>query len=141
MDGPSAKMLDTNMVSYALKGTWPAVRNNLMRHAPSELCISAITKSELVYGLARKPHATRLAHLIGELLHWIEVKDWNAQVATVHGQLRATLDARGVVLGSFDLMIAAHALALDMPLITHDRAFARVDGLVLEDWTLDELTH
>jgi Predicted nucleic acid-binding protein, contains PIN domain len=68
----------------------------------------------------------------------VEVLDWSAGVAAVHGALRADLERRGVGLGAFDLMIAAHALALDAVLVSNDRAFAQVPGLKLDNWTMDQ---
>ncbi|OOG54772.1 type II toxin-antitoxin system VapC family toxin [Polaromonas sp. C04] len=135
---PTRWMLDTNMVSYALKGTHPAVRVHMARHPPAALCISAITQSELLYGVAKKPAATRVKEVVDEFLRWVEVLDWNANAAAMHGALRADLERRGVGLGAFDLMIAAHALALDAVLVSNDRAFAQVPGLKLENWATNE---
>jgi hypothetical protein len=57
---PTRWMLDTNMVSYALKGSYPAVRAQMARRPPAALCISAVTQSELLYGVAKNPAATRI---------------------------------------------------------------------------------
>jgi tRNA(fMet)-specific endonuclease VapC len=131
-------MLDTNMVSYALKGNVPAVRARMMRLAPSALCISAVTKSELLYGVAKSPAASRIAGVVMEFLRWIHVVDWTGDVAALHGELRAGLQRRGITMGGFDLMIAAHALALDLTLVTNDQAFANVKHLRLENWALGD---
>lgn len=141
MAAPAAStrcMLDTNMVSYALKGTYPAVRAHMARRPPAALCISAVTQSELLYGVAKNPAATRVKGVVDEFLRWVEVLDWSANVAAVHGALRAALERRGVGLGAFDLMIAAHALALDAVLVSNDRAFAQVPGLKLDNWAAGE---
>ncbi|MBU6503851.1 MAG: type II toxin-antitoxin system VapC family toxin [Burkholderiales bacterium] len=141
MAAPTASlrwMLDTNMVSYALKGTYPAVRAQMARRPPAALCISAVTQSELLYGVAKNPAATRIKGVVDEFLRWVEVLDWSAGVAAAHGALRADLERRGVGLGAFDLMIAAHALALDAVLVSNDRAFAQVPGLKLDNWAAGE---
>lgn len=141
MAAPTASlrwMLDTNMVSYALKGTYPAVRAQMARRPPAALCISAVTQSELLYGVAKNPAATRIKGVVDEFLRWVEVLDWSAGVAAVHGALRADLERRGVGLGAFDLMIAAHALALDAVLVSNDRAFAQLPGLKLDNWAAGE---
>ncbi len=135
---PTRWMLDTNTVSYALKGTYPAVRAHMARRPPAALCISAITQSELLYGVAKNPAATRIKGVVDEFLRWVEVLDWSAGVAAVHGALRADLERRGMGLGAFDLMIAAHALALDAVLVSNDRAFAQVPGLKLDNWAAGE---
>lgn len=123
-------MLDTNMVSYAIKAAPPAVREHMLRHPPAALCISAVTQSELLYGVARKRGANQLALVVSEFLRWVDVMDWTAKVAAVHASLRADLEGQGITLGAFDLMIAA----LDMVLVSNDRAFERVPGLKLENW-------
>lgn len=130
-------LLDTNMVSYALKGTYPAVRKRIAGTAPAALCISAVTQSELIYGLALNPKATRLAAVVSEFLRWVEVADWSAKVALVHGALRADLRTRGIGVDTFDLMIAAHALALNAVLVSRDGVFGSINGLTQEDWTQD----
>lgn len=131
-------LLDTNMVSYALKGTYPAVRKRIAAAPPAALSISAVTQSELIYGIALRPQATSLAAVVTEFLRWVEVADWSTQVAQVHGALRAKLRTRGIGVETFDLMIAAHALALDAVLVSRDGVFKSVDGLKLEDWTRDD---
>ena len=132
---PTRWMLDTNMVSYAIKGTYPQLREQMARRPPAVLCISAVTQSELLYGLAKKPGATRLEALITEFSQWIDVLDWTTHVASVHGRLRADLERQGVVLGAFDLMIAAHALATEVVLVSNDRAFLKVPNLEVENWS------
>lgn len=131
---PTRWMLDTNMVSYAIKGTHPGLRDKMAQHPPAVLCISAITQSELLYGVAKKPAATRLEAIVTEFLQWIDVLDWTTHVASMHGRLRADLERQGVVLGAFDLMIAAHALATEVVLVSNDRAFLKVPNLNVENW-------
>ena len=57
-------MLDTNSVSYALKGNPPSVREHLRRVPMAQVCVSSITEAELLFGLALKPQATKLAELV-----------------------------------------------------------------------------
>lgn len=130
-------MLDTNTVSHALKGTIPAVRAHMARVPPAAICISAVTKSELVHGVSRNPAAIRIGNTVSAFLRWVDVADWNSDIAEVHGVLRAELQAQGLGMGAYDLMIAAHALALDLTLVTNDRAFSAISGLRLENWALD----
>lgn len=129
-------MLDTNTVSYLIRNTYPNVRQAVAQRPMAALCISAVTRSELLYGVARHPAATRINPVIEELLRQVDTLDWTADVADHHGELRARLERDGIGLGSFDQMIAAHALALDLTLVSNDRAFERVAGLRLENWAV-----
>lgn len=129
-------MLDTNMVSYAIKGNPPEIRNRIATSPKNSLIISAVTQAELLYGLARTGHPAPLAKLIREFLMRIDVLDWDVSAAVVYGNLRASCTRVGVTLDALDMMIAAHAVSAKATLVTHDKAFSRVpDGLlIVEDW-------
>ena len=113
----SQYLLDTNIVSYIIKGH-TAVRRRLVGVPMYELAISAVTEGELRYGVARLPSAARLNTMVEE-----------------YGRVRSALERAGGALGNLDTMIAAHALATGSVLVTHDKAFARVKGLKIVDWT------
>jgi len=127
-------LLDTNAVSAALKGN-AALDRRLQDLVPAEWCISAVTRAELRFGVARRPKATRLAQVVAAFLSVARTEAWNAKAADEHGRLRAALMAKGRHIGDFDEMIAAHALALDAVLVTDNtRHFSRVAGLKIENW-------
>ena len=126
-------MLDTNAASAALRGH-PAIDGRLESLDTSRWCISAVTCSEIRYGVARRPEATRLRQLVDAFLQVATVLAWDGAAASEHGRLRAFLKARGTPIGDFDEMIAGHALAVGAVLVTHDQHFARVPDLMLEDW-------
>jgi tRNA(fMet)-specific endonuclease VapC len=128
-------LLDTNTVSYLIRRN-PAVLQRVVALPMTALSISAITEGELLFGLARRPEATRLGAAVGELLLRLSVLPWDSAVAQVYGPLRTRLSGEGRVLAPLDLLIAAHALAVDATLVTSDRAFRQVPDLVIEDWTL-----
>ena len=96
---------------------------------------SGVTEAELLFGLARRPDATRLKTVVGEFLLRVEVLPWDSGAAHQYSTIRATLEGGGEPMGNLDLMIAAQALALDVVLITSDAVFRRVKGLKIEDWT------
>jgi tRNA(fMet)-specific endonuclease VapC len=99
------------------------------------LCISAITRAELRYGIARRTEATRLTDLVEGFLAIARCEAWDTRAADARGSLRARLADRGTRIGDFDEMIAAHALALDAILVTDNtRHFAHVEGLTVENW-------
>jgi len=126
-------MLDTNMVSHFIKGV-NNVRNHVVSVPMSELAVSAITEGELLFGLAKKTDAKQLSLVVHEFLIRVDVLSWDSPVAACYGTLRADMQKKGKVLGNLDLLIAAHALALGLILITNDRAFTQVEGLKIEDW-------
>ena len=128
-------LLDTNAVSAVLKGN-AALDRRLQDLPAAQWCISAVTRAELRFGVALRPEATRLAHVVDAFLSIARTVAWDSGAADAHGQLRATLTAKGRRIGDFDEMIAAHALALGATLVTDNvRHFSRVSGLKIENWT------
>jgi tRNA(fMet)-specific endonuclease VapC len=127
-------MLDTNTVSHLLK-RHPVVARRVQSTPITALCISAVTQGELLFGLARRPEATALHAVVREFLRRVDVLPWDA--AEVYGPARAAGQRQGRVLAPLDLLIGTHALAVDAVLATNDHAFAQLDGLRVEDWTID----
>jgi len=127
-------MLDTNIASAAMRGD-AGIDQRLQELEPGTWCISAITRSELQYGVALKPGATRLARVVDAFLKVADVSPWSTAAADAHGQLRAELKLKGTSIGVFDEMIAAHALALGAIFVTDNmKHFSRVPGLTFENW-------
>lgn len=133
---PARYLLDTNTVSYAIKGEPRMVRSRLKSIAKSEVALSVFTEAELLYGLASKPYATQLRHDVEGFLRSFQILPWTSAVAASYGELRAAQKRKGRPLSHEDLMIAAHALALGSTLVTRDASFKLVDGLKTEDWTV-----
>jgi tRNA(fMet)-specific endonuclease VapC len=129
-------LLDTNTVSYAITGNPSPVRNRLKATSSSEIALSVFTQAELVYGLARKPDAVGLRKAVEGFLHDFQILPWDSAAALWYGDLRATQQRKGRSLSHEDLMIASHGLSLGLTLVTRDQAFAFVDGLKTEDWTV-----
>jgi tRNA(fMet)-specific endonuclease VapC len=127
-------LLDTNAASYAINKKSPAVDRHLARVPMGDLAISAVTEGELHYGAARRP-SMPLQSIIERFLLGVTVIPWDSVAARQYGRLRATLEREGQAIGSLDMMIAAHAVALGLILVTNDRAFARIKQLKIEDWT------
>ncbi len=130
-------MIDTNTVSYILKGRSPAPRTRLSNLNLGEIaCISAITEAELQYGLAKSPKATALRSAAEAFFTRIQILSWGRQEALTYGALRAKQEATGKPLGNLDMLIAAHAIAVGAILVTNDKAFAYVsDTLQTVNWT------
>jgi tRNA(fMet)-specific endonuclease VapC len=127
-------MLDTNTVSYLIKGH-PEAARHVVAAPMASLCVSAITEGELLFGLAKRPKAKRLELLVREFLRRVDVLAWENTAAESYGILRADLERLGKILGPLDLLIASHALSADAVLVTSDRSFEQVPGLLIENWT------
>ena len=94
---------------------------------------SLIVAAELRYGAARKA-SPRLQAAVATILKLVPVLSPEPPFDEVYGDLRARLEASGIVLAPHDLLIAAHAMTLGATLVTDDQVFSRVPGLVVENW-------
>lgn len=129
-------MLDTNTASYIIKGELASIRKHLVKVPMASVCISAITEAELLRGLAKKPGAKQLALAVKEFLLRVEILSWDSHAASAYARLRTACEQEGKPLGTMDMLIAAHSVAVDAVLITNDKAFYNVEQhLMLEDWT------
>jgi tRNA(fMet)-specific endonuclease VapC len=128
-------MLDTDICSYAMKRTNKTVAEKLRHLAVGEACISAITKAELKFGVAISPRRDRDAVVLSEFLLYTPVLDFPDEATGWYAEVRAELHRRGELIGANDLLIAAHALALGLTLVSNNtREFGRIRGLKLENW-------
>lgn len=127
-------LLDTNTVSYILRQNSAAVMARLRVVPMHELAISAITEAELRYGIALNPEM-RLAEAVEKFLMRVAIVPWGSAAARSYAELRSRLERLGRPLANIDLVIAAHAIALNAVLVSSDRAFQRISQLELEDWT------
>lgn len=126
-------LLDTDSVSLALRGQGE-VAARIKGQKPSNLCVSAITMAELRYGADRKG-SRKLHVLIDTFASAIEVVSFDEAAAMEFGRIGALLAERGTPIGEFDVLIAAHAVALRRTLVTNNtRHFSRVPGLSLDNW-------
>jgi tRNA(fMet)-specific endonuclease VapC len=132
---PVRYLLDTNVASYVIKGNFPHVRERLLKIPMSEVGISVITEAELRFGVAKKSEAARLGVAVEEFLLRVEILAWNSAAAKSYAKIRADMERAGEPMGNLDMMIAAHALAAQAVLVTHDRVLHRVKQLKIEDWT------
>ncbi len=128
-------MLDTDISSYIMKRSNQSVLSRLRMTSVDDVCISVITKCELLYGVEISPKRQRDQNEIEQLLRYVEVLDLPQGAALDYGRIRATLKRQGTMIGVNDLFIAAHALHLGLTLATNNtREFSRVDGLKIENW-------
>ena len=129
-------MLDTNICIYTIKHKPPEVIQRFLSHDTSELCISSITYAELMHGVEKSMAAERNRIAITMFLSPISVLNFDTYAAEEYGKIRADLERRGTPIGPMDILIAAHAKAEDLILVTNNtREFERVEDLEVEDWT------
>ena len=129
--------LDTNAVSDLLRRPDGAVGRRAREAGFDDLTVSGIVAAELRFGVV-KNDALRLGRRLETLLSRITVEPFDDAASRRYAEARAGLEAAGRPLDGNDMLIAAHALALGRPLVTDDRAFLGVPGLVVENWLRDE---
>jgi tRNA(fMet)-specific endonuclease VapC len=129
-------MLDTDTCSYIMKRTHPALLKRLQSVPVTDVCMSVITKAELLYGVEVSPRRAQDDAALAAFLPYVDAVDFADDAALHYAQIRADLKRRGTLIGANDLLIAAHARALGLTLVTNNTAeFARVRKLKLENWT------
>jgi tRNA(fMet)-specific endonuclease VapC len=126
-------MLDADTVSDALRGQGN-VAARLLEHQPSELCVSAITMAELSFG-AEARRSPKIRRAIRGFSKDVTVVPFDEASAERFGVVAAALSTRGRPIGLYDTLVAAHALALGLTVVTNNtRHFSRVPGLAVENW-------
>ena len=128
-------MLDTDTSSYVIKGSAPAVDARLRGLDVMQVCISAVTRAELRFGVLRLRGANRLAANVERFLSGVHTLPWDEIAADEFAEVRADLQRGGTPIGIMDTMIAAHAKAIKAILVTNNvKHFRMVKGLSLENW-------
>lgn len=129
-------LLDTGTASFVIKGHPPAIEAKLAATPPDRVCVSAVTRAELMYGLKQLPPTHHLHTGVRQFLKILRVLAWNAEAADWYAEIRHQLTTTGQPIGEMDMMIAAHALAIGAVLVTSNtRHFSRVAApLMLADW-------
>ncbi len=130
-------MLDTDIASYIIKGRSPAIEARLAQIEPRMVCISAVTRAELLYGLKRLAPNHRLHIAVRQFLKIVRALSWDAEAADFYAEVRHQLVTTGQVIGDMDMMIAAHSLAKAAVLVTNNtRHYERISApLMLQNWS------
>lgn len=129
-------LVDTNILGYFSRNSSAALQKRMLTALKNqEIAISAITRAETRFGQALLQPQDRRRQTIDLLLNELPVLSWTVDAADRYGEIAAHLQLTGQPIGAMDTQIAAHALSLDLPLVTHNtRHLKRVPGLKLEDW-------
>src|SRR6266702_2462896 len=131
-------MLDTDISSYVMKRSHDSVLRRLVKVPVADVSISAITKSELMYGVEVSPRRQQDQAALDAYLRNVETLEYPGEAALHYGQIRAALKQSGTMIGANDLFIAAHARCLGLTLVTNNtREFGRVKALVIENWATE----
>lgn len=130
-------MLDTNICIYAIKHSSEAVIRRFLEHNPDEMCISAITHAELIHGVEKSQAVEKNRLAISLFLSPITILKFDNYAAEEYGRVRTNLEKKGTPIGPMDMLIAGHARAEGLVLVTNNtREFHRVENLEVEDWTI-----
>lgn len=129
-------MLDTNICIYIIKQQPVTVLKRFLEYQIGDIGISSITLSELRYGVAKSTHQEKNTKALDEFITPLEVVSFDEEAAHVYGEIRAALEKAGTPIGAMDMLIAAHAVSLGIPLVTNNtREFVRIPTLNIIDWT------
>lgn len=128
-------MLDTNICIYAMKKKPEQVLRRFREEMDEGLCISSITLAELEYGMKHSSDPLKNEQALLRFLVPLSILPFGAAAASEYGQLRAYLQSKGIPIGPLDMLIAGHAKAEGLVLVTNNvKEFERVLDLEIENW-------
>lgn len=130
-------LLDTNICIYIIKQKPASVLQRFLEYQIGDIGISSITLAELRYGVAKSAYREKNSKALNQFIIPLEVVSYDESAAQAYGDIRASLEKAGTPIGSMDMLIAAHAVSLGIPLVTNNtREFLRIPTLILIDWTV-----
>lgn len=128
-------LLDTNICIYLIKQKPAKVLTRFQTLTLSDIGISSITVAELEYGVCKSQQREKNRSALTQFLIPLEIFEFDQAAAIIYGLIRSDLESRGVVIGTMDMLIAAHALGLGVTLVSNNlRKFSRIANLSLENW-------
>lgn len=129
-------MLDTNICIYIIKHKPDAVIKKFLLHDPDDICISAITYAELMHGVEKSMAVDKNRMALALFLSPITILGFDESAAEEYGKIKTNLERKGTPIGPMDTLIASHAKAKGLILVTNNtKEFNRVTDLPIEDWT------
>ena len=130
-------LFDTNMCIFIIKRKFPNVMDKLKKNRKKGFYLSSITLAELEFGIenANPEYKEKNTIALMEFLSIFEVKNFDENAAKEYGIIKKDLKERNCLIGSYDMLIGAHAKSLKMILVTNNTdEFQRIKGLKIEDW-------
>lgn len=128
-------MLDTNICVYLIKKKPENVLINLRSNMDDGVAISAITLAELMHGVEASSYPEKNTLALNQFLSIVNILPFDDEAAAEYGKICAMLRRQGTPIGVMDMLIAAHAKAKGLIIVTNNvREFERVEGLGLENW-------
>jgi len=128
-------LLDSNTCIQFLNNGHAGVRQQFLKHLPSDLALCSVVKAELIYGAYRSARVAANLQRLAVFFEPLRSLPFDDACIHAYGQLRAVLAAKGAAIGANDMLIAAIGLTHRLTVVTHNtREFGRIDGLKLEDW-------
>ncbi len=129
-------LLDTDICIYIIKKQPVKVFNRLKKCAIGDVAVSSITVAELEYGAAKSSRPDQNRNALLAFLSPFEILPFDDQAAVHYGDIRSHLEKTGKLIGSMDMLIAAHTRSSGLTLITNNlREFSRVPDLRVDNWT------
>ena len=128
-------LFDTNIVSHIMQGNDEKLLKNIAAVTVGQAAMSSVSFAELEYGLNKFGKADALRQALQSIMLRVDVLPWTQSEAACYGELCSSLEKRGINLSNFDMMIAAHAISMDVILVSRDKAFSKLGSrLKLEVW-------
>jgi len=129
-------LLDTNICIYIINEKAEKVLRKFEQYPVYEFGISSITHAELQYGIERSKNKNTNQDALDEFLLPLTILPFHGKkLVTCYGEIRASLESKGKTIGPLDMLIAAHALSLDLTIISNNiKEFSRIPNLKCENW-------
>lgn len=128
-------LIDTDICIYIMNKRPPGVIKKFKQFKPGEIGVSAITVSELWFGVSKSIHQEKNRRRLEEFVAPFEILSYDEHAAQKYGDIRAELEKHGRLIGPLDMLIAAHAMSRDLILVTNNESeFKRIKNLEIENW-------
>lgn len=128
-------LLDTNICIYIIKRKPQQVIDRFQTLFLSDIGVSSLTVAELEYGAYKSQYVEQNRAALNQFLLPLEIVPFDESITQIYGDLRATLERRGTIIGGIDMLIASQAIALSLTLVTNNtKEFSRIQNLDLDNW-------
>ena len=129
-------LLDTNICIYIINEKPEKVLRKFEQYPVYEFGISSITHAELQYGVEKSNNKNTNQDALDEFLLPLTILPFHGKsLVTCYGEIRTSLESKGKTIGPLDMLIAAHALSLDLTIISNNiKEFSRIPNLKYENW-------